>query len=168
MLQIRHQGWLRPDQTQSLVWSFYVSIQYGTTGPGDSFSTTNTDEDRSLLASDWEKQSVWLRGHTCDVDGNYVCGHGLSRQPHLLLRGGEGRGLVPYDLSVNLVPLPSLRGLGPHGELGFVVLHWRSCGLDDKEEKWVNETGSGAKTREIKGKGKVEERYKRSKGWKTY
>lgn len=65
-------------------------------------------------------------GHTCDVDGNYVGGHGPSRQPHLLLWGGEGRAPGPHNLSVNLVPLPSLaaplRGVGPHGDLGFVVL----------------------------------------------
>lgn len=65
-------------------------------------------------------------GPTCDVDGNYVSGHGPGRQPHLLLWGGEGCALVPLDPSVPLIQLPSfapsLRGLGPHGELRFVVL----------------------------------------------
>ena len=97
----------------------------------------------SLVVEIWTR---WLNEcscqvvcNTCDVDGNYVCWHSLGCLPHLLLWGGEGCGLVPYHLSVNFRPLlfspPSLRGLGPHGELRFVVLQWRSCGLERREEK---------------------------------
>lgn len=75
------------------------------------------------------------RGHTCDVDGNDVCGHSLGCLSHLLLWRGEGCSLVPH-LIINLSPLAciTLWGLGPHGELRFIILHRRTYGLEAKGE----------------------------------
>lgn len=63
-------------------------------------------------------------GRTCDVDGNNVCGHSLGGLSHLLLWCREWCSLVPH-LIINLSPLPCIRlgGLGPHGELRFIILH---------------------------------------------
>lgn len=72
-------------------------------------------------------------GHTCDVDGNDVCGHGLGCLPHLLLWGGEGSGLGPRLLvKLEAVHCVTLWSLWPHGELRFVILHRRNNGLESK------------------------------------
>lgn len=80
----------------------------------------------SQMVKKWTKWSndCGCQGHTCDVNGDYVRGHGLGRLPHLLFWGGEGWSLGPYHLPIKLRPLPSFTqwGLAPHGELRFVVL----------------------------------------------
>lgn len=78
------------------------------------------------------------RGHTCDVDGNDVCGHGLGRLSHLLLWGGEGRGLAPHLIfKLEALPCVALWSLWPHGELRFIILRWWDYGLESKvQQRW--------------------------------
>lgn len=169
MLQNRHNGWMKPDQTQcGLIFLHLYSIW----GPGHVFSTTDTDGDWLLLASGWDMDNmvecavVVLRRRAIPVTLMATMSVGTAWAACLIFSSGVGRGVALFHITCLSTSDPSPSSSPACGVWGLME-SWDLSSSADEAVDWMREREKGLTRRETQSEG--QERGKsdnRGKEWK--